>query len=69
MAGRTWMDAYPKRSIADVIGYCEFAMEEEDGERRPDGLGCSWRFLMARGMRVVLERIRWKQELRGVKDV
>ena len=57
MASRTWMNKFPKRSVADMIGYCEYAMEEERAEHRPKKGGDSVRYRMAREMRLVLMEI------------
>ena len=54
MDGRTWMDAYPKRSVKDMIGYCEYAMEEEKDNRVKCNGGHSRRYKMAHEMRLVL---------------
>ena len=65
MTSRTFMSSYPKRSIKDMIGYCEYTMKEERGERGKNGTGWSKRYKMADGMREVLLDILARQRRRG----
>ena len=65
MAGRTWMENYPRRSVADMIGYCEYAMKEEAGKINRYGTGRTRRFKMAKEMRLVLMDILVRQKRRN----
>ena len=59
---RTWMENYPKRSVKDMIGYCEYAMDEEKDNRVKYNGGHSQRYKMANEMRLILADILVRQK-------